>query len=413
MSTGKVSVLVGVLLASVGASCWGTECRFFRVGCLEGEAPHNLAMTRDELGEVSLEFDTQDQRSYVIEATDSLSPSPAWTRVASITGDGERARWLTTQKWSRTFGGSDYDDAGWVRQTSDGGYILAGCTRSFGAGGSDAWLIKTDSLANEDWSRTFGGSDYDYAYSVRQTSDGGYILAGWTYSFGAGSCDAWLIKTDSAGNEEWSRTFGGSDYDGAKSVQQTSDGGYIVAGLTYSFGAGSGDAWLIKTDSVGNEKWSTTFGGSDWDWAWSVQQTSDGGYILAGRTYSFGAGSCDAWLIKTDSLGNEEWSRTFGGSDVEGAWSVHQTSDGGYILAGYTGSFGAGSSDAWLIKTDSLGNEEWSRTFGGSHFEHAYSVQQTSDRGYIMAGYTDSFGPGGFDAWLIKTDSLGNAPLPQ
>jgi len=186
-----------------------------------------------------------------------------------------------------------------------------------------------------------------------------------------------------------------------------------VAGLTYSFGAGSGDAWLIKTDSVGNEKWSTTFGGSDWDWAWSVQQTSDGGYILAGRTYSFGAGSCDAWLIKTDSLGNEEWSRTFGGSDVEGAWSVHQTSDGGYILAGYTGSFGAGSSDAWLIKTDSLGNEEWSRTFGGSHFEHAYSVQQTSDRGYIMAGYTDSFGPGGFDAWLIKTDSLGNAPLPQ
>jgi len=177
-------------------------------------------MTRDELGEVSLEFDTQDQRSYVIEATDSLSPSPAWTRVASITGDGERARWLTTQKWSRTFGGSDYDDAGWVRQTSDGGYILAGCTRSFGAGGSDAWLIKTDSLANEDWSRTFGGSDYDYAYSVRQTSDGGYILAGWTYSFGAGSCDAWLIKTDSAGNEQWSRTFGGSDYDYAYSVRQ-------------------------------------------------------------------------------------------------------------------------------------------------------------------------------------------------
>jgi len=269
-------------------------------------------------------------------------------------------------------------------------FFISGCSKTF--------------------NKTFGGSYPDYAYSVQQTKDGGYILAGSTGSFGAGNYDAWLIKTDANGNKVWDTTFGGSSTDQARAVQQTSDGGYILAGFTYSFGAGENDAWLIKTDTNGNKVWDTTFGGSDDERAYAVQQTSDGGYILAGVTSSFGAGGWDFWLIKTDANGNKVWDKTFGGSSNDYAWSGQQTSDGGYILAGATESFGSGNvyyPDAWLIKTDTDGNKVWDNTFGGSSSDETYAVQQTSDGGYILAGYSLSYG---YDAWLIKTNAFGYAP---
>ena len=148
------------------------------------------------------------------------------------------------------------------------------------------------------WQKTFGGINGDLATSVQQTSDGGYIIAGVTWSYGSGKAGVYLIKTDSKGNLEWEKTFGGINDDGATSVQQTKDGGYIMAGGTYSYGSGKDDVYLIKTDSNGNLEWQRTFGGSDNDRAWSVQQTSDGGYILAGGTYSYGSGGCDVYLIK-------------------------------------------------------------------------------------------------------------------
>jgi hypothetical protein len=274
-------------------------------------------------------------------------------------------------------------------------------------------LIKTSSNGIEEWRQFFGGSKKDMVYSVQQTSDGGYILAGYTDSFGAGSCDAWLIKIDSAGNKLWDRTLGGSREDDVKSVSQTSDGGYILAGYTASSGAGGFDAWLIKTDSHGNELWDKTYGGSEYDYGYSVQQALDGGYIVAGFTYSFNEGNSDVWVIKTDSEGREKWNKTFGGSNSDRAESVQQTSDGGYIIAGYTASFGAGGSDAWLIKTDAAGNEEWNKTFGGSDANQALDVKETSDGGYILAGLTKSHDAGGTDLWLIKVAPISGANLPK
>jgi ribosomal protein S11 len=305
---------------------------------------------------------------------------------------------MSAISFAKTYGGTNYDKAYSVRQTSDGGYIVAGYTTSFGAGWSDFFLIKTDANGNIIWAKTYGGTGWDEANSVQQTSDGGYIVVG--------ARDAFLVKTDANGNIIWAKTYGGIYSDYAYSVQQTSDGGYIVTGGTYYIGAGSYDIFLIKTDANGNIIWAKTYGGTSWDYAYSVQQTSDGGYILAGVTYSFGT-SYDIFLIKTDANGNIIWAKTYGGTSYDGAYSVQQTLDGGYIVAGWTYSFG-GAYDIFLIKTDANGNIQWAKTYGGTYWDSAYSVQQTSDGGYIVAGTTLSFGAGGWDIFLIKTDANGN-----
>jgi hypothetical protein len=314
-------------------------------------------------------------------------------------------------QWQKTFGGSKGDIASSVQQTTDGGYIIVGETWSFGAGSEDVYLIKTEPNGNEEWQKTFGGSKGDVAFSVQQTSDGGYIITGYTKSYSAGWEDVYLIKTEPNGNIMWQKTFGGTSSDRGTSVQQTSDGGFIIAGGTQSFGAGVFDVYLIKTDPNGNSDWQKTFGGSDSELGYSVKQTSDGGYIITGETHSYGAGFEDVYLIKTDPNGNSEWEKTFGGSYDDRGKSVQQTSDGGYIVVGSTASFGAGSYDVYLIKADPNGIKKWQKTFGGSvgfYGDWGSSVQQTLDGGYIIAGSYNLF-DGMYDVYLIKTDPNGDS----
>ena len=304
--------------------------------------------------------------------------------------------------FTNLFGGSGNDRGCSVKQTADGGYIITGYLSNIESR-FDVWLIKTDNQGNEEWNQTFGGNSNDFSYSVQQTMDGGYIITGGTQSFGSGKEDVYLIKTDSQGNKEWNQTFGGSEDDYGYSVKQTMDGGYIITGGTQSFGSGESDLWLIKTDSQGNEEWNQTFGGSGYDGGSSVKQTMDGGYVITGGTQSFGSGGSDSdvWLIKTDSQGNEEWNQTFGGG---GGRSVKQTNDGGYVVIGGTDS----EENVWLIKTDSQGDEEWNQTYGGGEDDHGWSGEQTSDGGYIITGSTRSYSNGRYDVYLIKTDPNGN-----
>lgn len=282
-----------------------------------------------------------------------------------------------------------------------GGYVLAGYTRSYGAGESDVYLIKTDGEGKLLWNRTYGGPNGDKGWSVRQTSDGGYVIVGSTgwveelpydeddpiYMDPARRprrfhYDVWLVKTDAEGDVLWSRTYGGAESDRGYSVQQTVDGGYIIAGYTWSFNAVYHDLYLVRTDSSGHMEWNKTYGGNGRDEGESVIQTSDGGYIIAGYT-----GWYDEWLVKTDPDGDVEWNRTYGGVESNQFSSVIQTDDGGFAIAG----------GGWLVKTDGEGNLLWNHNYGGPSNDGVYSLVETWDRSYALAGWTESWGAGKSD----------------
>jgi uncharacterized delta-60 repeat protein len=308
--------------------------------------------------------------------------------------------------WQKTYGGASGDSARSIQQTSDGGYIVAGCTSSFDADWwGDFWVLKLNGDGTISWQKRYGGTSDDSAYSIQQTSDGGYIVAGYTWSFGAGSEDLWVLKLNSDGTVSWQKTYGGAYYDWSRSIQQTSDGGYVVAGCIDSFGAG-GDLWVLKLNIDGTVAWQKRYGGANHDYASSIQQTIDGGYIVAGYSLSFGTNG-DFWVLKLNSNGTVAWQKRYDGGTEDSAKSIQQTKDGGYIVAGYTYSFGAGRSDFWVLKLKNDGTVSWQKRYGGASTDRASSIQQTSDGGYIVAGDTRSFGAGDFDFWVLKLKSDG------
>jgi len=311
-------------------------------------------------------------------------------------------------QWARTYGGIDFDRAFFIQQTSDGGYVAAGYTASGGAGVSDFWIIKLSLAGAVEWQHMYGGSGDDAAYAVQETSDEGYIVAGYTYSFGAGESDYWILKLTSEGDVEWQFTYGGVGDDTANSIQETSDGGYVVTGYTHAYGSQTSDIWIIKLTSEGDVEWQYFYGGSGDDKSYSVQQTNEGGYVVAGSTQYLGWDDLDFWILKLTSDGFFDWHRIYGGSGNDVAYFIQETSDEGYIVAGDSNSFGSKESELWVLKLTSFGGIEWQRLYGGNDNDYLNFIQETSDRGYIVAGYTDSFGAGGSDALVLKLASGGD-----
>jgi len=314
--------------------------------------------------------------------------------------------------WTRTYGAQSVEDNGLtVKPAFDTGFVVVGY--SIRSGRANMTLTKIDARGDSLWAREYGGNLDDMAYAVDQAPDSGFIIVGGTYSFGAGRPNIYAVRTDAQGDTLWTRTYGGAGEDYAFSVAATRDFGFMVCGWTTSYGAGGTDIYLIKTDARGDTQWTRTYGGAEDESGHTVRQTADGGYIVAGSTLSYGAGDADFYLVRTDEQGDILWTSTYGGDTADLGHSVELTEDGGFIMAGQTSSFGAGNWDAWLVKTDSLGDTLWTQTVGDTGDDRCYSVQKTADRGYIVAGSTGSTGAGGFDAWLIKTDSAGRVAVAE
>jgi hypothetical protein len=304
-------------------------------------------------------------------------------------------------EWTQAYNWQSSDGAREIQQTADGGYIVAGGSSSFNRDFQQAMLLKTDINGDTLWMRLF--ADTSFFYSVQQTSDKGYVATGsWCPGY---SPLLYLVKTDSAGDLLWSKWYGtGPGYDDGDKVRETPDGGLVILGRTSSFGAGSLDIWLLKTDANGDTVWTKTYGGLDYDLASGLDITSDDGYIIAGRTVSYGHGNQDGWLIRTDCNGDTLWTKCYGGSQDDHFRSVQQTTDSGFIAVGYTASFGYGDKDFYVVRTDAQGESLWTTTYGGTNHEKAGSVQIDHDGGYSIVGYSLTYNPyGEMDVWMVKT----------
>lgn len=349
-------------------------------------------------------------------------------------------------QWQKSYGGSGREQCYSIQQTTDGGYITAGWANSLDGdvtgnhGSYDYWVVKTNSAGTLQWQKSYGGSGDDEASFIQQTNDGGYIVCGTSGSTNGqvtgnhgGGGDCWIVKLDGAGTLQWEHTYGGSGNDFAQFIQQAADGGYIVVGGSTSTDGdvtgnhGSLDYWVVKIDSAGLLQWQKSLGGSGEDEAYSVKQTTDGGYIIAGNSMSTDGnvtgnhGGFDYWVVKLNGAGTLQWEKSYGGPGNEYAYSIAQTSDGGYAVSGGSNSNGGnvtgnhGNPDIWVVKLSSTGALQWQKSYGGSSDDECYSIQQTTDKGYVFAGYSASsdgdvtgyHGSGLAEYWVVKTDSTG------
>lgn len=360
---------------------------------------------------------------------------------------GQNDYWVVRQDasgnvlWKKCLGGSANDYAQSIRQTLDGGYVIGGWTFSADGDitsthGIDFWVVKLDTSGAIEWQKTYGGSVQEYAYCIRQTTDKGYIITGPSASINGdvtghhAGYDMWVVKIDTAGSLQWQRSLGGTANDFGYDVIQTFDGGYIAVGYTYSNDGdvtgnqGQADAWVLKLDAVGNLQWQKTYGGTATDVTHAIMQTADSGYVVAGYAYSADGdvagnhGSGDVWMLKLDTAGNIQWQKTYGSSGADQCFSAAKTADGGFVLAGYAtaadGDVTAnyGMSDYWIVKTDAAGTLQWQQAFGGSQNEQSLHIEETADGGFIIAGGSDSndgdvtSNHGASDFWLVKLDGI-------
>jgi len=308
--------------------------------------------------------------------------------------------------FSKEYGGVYNEDGRWMEQMPDSGFIMVGRSDTYSNGQSDAWVVRTDAYGNIMWTKSYGGADFDFGNMIRITSDGGFIIAGFTNTYGAGGNDGWLIKTDVLGNIQWQKTFGNSDLQEFEAVIQTSDGGYAALGINYGAGTAYYDFYLVKVDSLGNTEFTKNIGGGGFEIGNSIQQTPDGGFILAGQSYSYAGEDGDFYMVKTDDLGNVQWFKNYANPGIQECHHVQNVPGGGFILVGDADQLpnGLGDTDIWLIKTDDTGNILWDRAIGGSKKDGGKTVENTIDGGFIIAGITRSFGLINPNYYLVKTD---------
>lgn len=312
--------------------------------------------------------------------------------------------------WDCSFGGDHEDICYSVIPRQDGGFALFGHTFSFGSGLYDFYLIRADSLGNLESANTYGSENNERAASMDQTSDGGFILAGSWHPQYSGYWDMYLVKIDSLGNQEWDSTFGfsGNHHDYCASVKQTTEGGYIIAGRTDSTIAGLGyDILVIKLDQTGSVEWQSLYGGERNDICQSIIQTDDGGYFISGSTNSLSTLD-DFYAVKTDSIGNIEWETQIGGDEYDRCTDGIQTEDGGYAMAGFSNSFSSSFNDFYVVKLYPDGEIEWERVIGNEYNNQARSVRQTSDQGFIICGNTELTNPGHTQGYIVKLDDSGS-----
>ena len=330
------------------------------------------------------------------------------TITASLTGPAVSA-------WARVYSGPAQDEgARSVRQTSDGGFIVAGWTASFGAGGRDIWVLKLDKLGGIEWQKAYGGSGEDEGVAVEQTPDGGYAVAGYSNSFGAVLFEPLVMRLDASGNLQWQRSYRTplanyirSNTVSSESFKRTNDGGYVLVSAVRPDPINQ-DGQVLKLDAAGNIVWQRNYGTAGNDGLQAVYPTSDGGYLVAGHTSSSGAGLLDVWVMRLDQNGDIVWQKTYGSPQGEGAnGGVWQTSDGGYVVAGIL-EFPFRDRQFWLLRLAPDGGVIWERTYGGTAQDIPQSVQQTSDGGFVVAGFTESFGASGVDAWVLKLNEDGD-----
>lgn len=345
---------------------------------------------------------------------------------------------LGTIEWQKTYGGTNGAFAKSIIQTQDNGYIVAGYTASNDGdvignqGDVDYWVLKLSNSGVMEWQKTLGGSSLEEAFGIIQTPDNGYIVAGHTSSTDGdittnqGFYDVWLVKLDVDGNVQWQKTYGGTDADYTYSISNTKDGAFVIAGVTasntgdVSDNNGGNDFWVVKMNIEGVIEWEKTFGGTSNENAFKVIQTVDDGYIIGGSALSEdedltqNQGFQDYWVVKINSVGEMQWQKSFGGNSSDVIHSITKAQDGGYILAGKTSSTNGditanqGLIDIWLIKINDSGIIQWQKTYGGSDYDEAFSIIQTADLGFIFAGYTSSNdgdiveSNGSTDCWVVK-----------
>ncbi len=316
--------------------------------------------------------------------------------------------------WAKSFLGSLDEEALSVAVTMDGGYVIAGWTASFGATQDDLWVIKLDTDGNVEWEKTYAGKLLDRAASIQQTRDGGYIVGGFSKSWYPGrgvSVLMWVLKLDHKGNIQWEKAYGKIGCGFLRAIKQTHDGGYIIAGTAWDVGPKNRkkEILVLKLDPKGNMKWNKMYGGKGLDEPYDVIQTSDRGYVVVGITNSFGEKWGDYWVLKLDKYGNSLWQRTFGGDLEDRATSVVETSDRGYLVAGWTRSLGLEKYDinAWLVKLSRDGKIKWQKSYGDKWFNCITSVDATSDGGFVAAGSTNIWKRFA-DMWMLKVDGSGN-----